>query len=351
MDYPINPVISGLRNALLTAQMIQRASLEREALERAIRREEREQALRELDLEHRLLTSGAQPLTERGTYGSPINIPGGLPGGPVAPVSFERYASPERTLEITLGGRQRRYYIPTPEERREQELAGRIHEIQALGDVQRQLELARARELMPIQREAAMVELPGVGTVHSALVPYYSAREAARAASERAEAERRFRAAENEKARQNQMRIAQLQHAVRTVPTPGEKRLLDKQEMEDFEHQIAGQVLMHAGEELNEKTIRAALDDLAARDQTGLIKRRYLGILRAAMQAVPRPKTIAQMTPEELEERWGGGATANRQTTPAAQKSSEPKPAAGRSAEVKARAYLEDLKRRLRQGK
>ncbi|MBM3745049.1 MAG: hypothetical protein FJW34_04570 [Acidobacteria bacterium] len=199
--YPINPVVSGLSRAVQAAQAIQGMALQREAIERAIAREQREQALQEFDIEQRMLTGGAKPVEAGGTYEQTIRTPEG---------GFMQTRPPvdrRRTIR-TPGGRE--YYMPTAQERRSEELASKLEEIRSLGDIETQLAVGRARALLPVQREAAQVDVPGFGTVHQAAIPVLTGREATAAAAARQQGQQTFQAGQAQKTREMQERIARI---------------------------------------------------------------------------------------------------------------------------------------------
>lgn len=339
-DFAINPVVSGLKNAMMAAQMMQRMALQRELLARAKHREEREQALHEFDLEQRLLTGGAKPVEPGGTYEQTIRNPEGGFMQTRPPVA------PERTLSARLGGRQRQYYIPTPQERKTEELASRLEEIRSLGDIERQLTVAKAQALLPVQREAAQVEVPGFGTVDKAAIPVIASREEQAAAGARQTSQQVFAAGESTKLRQTQKEVAQIRTTGRDATSANQRRLARRDQLNEFDDLVASEVVRRAGAEADDKAIRASLDQVVGEDKTGQVKPRYLSILRKAKSGAIKPKTMGQMTPQEFAaemEKWATGEGAAG--APATGKPAAPaKPKPGTAAELI--AELEGKKRR-----
>ena len=216
---------------------------------------------------------------------------------------------PERTVvpaqvptptDRTVAYRGRRYYVPTAEEKRASELAGKVGELKSLGDIETQLAVGKARALLPVQEEAAQVDVPGVGRVNRAIIPVITGRESDVAAGTRETSRQTFAAGESAKLRTSQENVARIRTEARDVTTANQRRLERKDREAEFDDLVASEVVQRAGTEADEKRIRATLDGLVEADKTGTVKKRYLPILRKARGGAVKPRTVGQMSPQEL---------------------------------------------------
>jgi len=343
--YPINPVVSGLSQAVALAQALRGMAMQREALERAIRKEERENEFQEFQTNLGLLQSGARPVTEGRheaelpgpTFTAPpgVNLP--------AERTTVRAQVPTPT-ERTVAYRGRRYYVPTTEEKRASELAGKVGELKSLGDVETQLAVGKARALLPVEEEAAQVEVPGEGRVHRAAIPVITGRQTAAAAATREASRQTFAAGESAKLRKSQENVARIRTEARDVTTANQQRLERKDREAEFDDLVASEVVQRAGTEADEKRIRVTLDGLVEADKTGTVKKRYLPILRKARAGAVKPRTVGQMSPQELMQAiadFGEGKTAGAAAAEA------PKAKKGTAAELI--AEIEAKKRKAQQ--
>ena len=323
--YPINPVASGLSQAVALAQAIRGMAMQREALERAIRKEERENEFQEFQTNLGLLQSGARPVTE-GRHEAELPGPTftGAPGLNLAPERTVVPAQVPTPTERTVAYRGRRYYVPTAEEKRASELAGKVGELKSLGDVETQLAVGKARALLPVQEEAAQVDVPGVGRVNRAIIPVITGRESDVAAGARETSGQTFAAGESRLGRASAERIAAVRTSGRNIETANQQRLAEKDRQAEFDDLVASEVVQRAGTEADEKRIRATLDGLVEADKTGTVKKRYLPILRKARGGAVKPRTVGQMSPQELMQAiadFGEGKTAGATSaTPAPKK-------------------------------
>lgn len=244
-------------------------------------------------------------MDEGGTYGEDFTppTPVGPPGVPMPTPSRQRMrvpTAPERTVSARMGGQRRSYYIPTHEEQRTGALAEKVDELKKLGDVETLLAVGRAQGLLPVQQEAAQVEVPGVGKVNRAAIPAIVAQRNQEAAGARQTSQQTFAAGESAKLRKTQENVARIRTQARDVTTANQQRLAQKDRQNEFDELIASEVVQRAGTEADEKGIRATLDRMVDQDQTGTVKKRYLPILRKARGGAVKARSVGQMTPAEL---------------------------------------------------
>jgi len=318
--YPINPVVSGLSQAVALAQAIRGMAMQREALERAIRKEERENEFQEFQTNLGLLQSGARPVTE-GRHEAELPRPTftGAPGLNFAPERTTVRAQVPTPTERTVSYRGRGYYVPTEREREETGLAADVRRTEALTPANVAAAVAMRKGLEPFE----MVNVPGLeAPVHRAAIPVIASRESDVAAGARETSRQTFAAGESGKGRASAEKIAGIRTAARDVTTANQQRLERKDRENEFDDLVASEVVQRAGTEADEKRIRVTLDDLVERDKTGVVKKRYLPILRKARSGAVKPRTVGQMSPQELMQAiadFGEGKTPG-EAAPAAKK-------------------------------
>jgi hypothetical protein len=172
--YAVNPVIAGLINGTHLALAVKQQHLEQQAQQMQKQRQDRQAKVEDLQTRMGLLQSGAQPTQMSGAgpevpNGATVHAPGATINGMEVGGSDQaapRPVDPGRT--VSYGGTS--YYVPTPNEQFQQQLPI----LQAQANLKTQSDLATKSGEAAITHSYDNVQLPGIGTVNKAAIPFYN---------------------------------------------------------------------------------------------------------------------------------------------------------------------------------
>ena len=194
MSTGVNPIVSGLLNGYALAQRIRQAALEQQVMERQKAAAEQESQMRDLQT-RMMLNQNGRPVSPAGTVEedtiTPPNI-GGIPEDTLNAGAFKpvRKAEPGRTVRYkSPSGEIITTELYSPEEQAAKAMQSRLAESKALGSVDVWKEAEKAKAL----RELNQYHVPGYGDVSKEVIPFLIAKEAQKAAEDRAAADRTSR--------------------------------------------------------------------------------------------------------------------------------------------------------------
>lgn len=197
MATPINPVVSGLAHAMQFATMLKQQAMQQQAMELRKRREERDAKVQDLSTRMQLNAAGAKPLDAQGraAYTTPNGLPQNI-GGVDLPAPQMTTQVPANAGQVVDYGGQK-YELPTYQQATEEQMRRQMEMLRATTDIKTQ----GAINQIQARVAADVVNLPGIGTVQSKAVPFYTAGVHEAGANVRQGQQQKFQSGENDKNR------------------------------------------------------------------------------------------------------------------------------------------------------